>query len=397
MTTSDKIGSSHVEAMEKILKFIETFDVHKLLYAITEKSLDEGDIKSITFDIREWNLKLEREKTYLFDYTKTCNKEYALRDNKLVDSSARMSRKMRSGISGIKKVVKRFCKKSRQKLRPGQKEPQAIDRTLLAAEQYMRDLFGLESYPSCVKELFLEMIGFFSNMDACLQEATRSLSEEKEIREDERRCLELLRQACERCRQTQQFLIEAMEKDPSLKAACQKSAQLQPSNENPVLKAYVCSEDDKEKFASDFYHNCSPEDVSKIALYRTMSEADGDRDLMASMAIFGCDKEKARHINLAISRFDSLLPERCKRGKVPAIHLYVFMRWCSEGIGYETFLGYFNRRYKEAGGQLEPIGKSALSGAARKEYTDEKFAKIKRTILIKLERMSPNEQAQQSA
>ncbi len=389
MKISNQIGSSHVEAMEKILSFIEAFDVHKLLYAISEKHLDEDEIDALTLDIRAQDVKLVRQKKFLFSYTKTCNREYALEDNKLVDSSARLSHKMRSGISGIKKTVKAFCRKSRRKLFPGQREPQAIDKSLLASEAYMRDLFGLESYPDCVKELFVSMAAFFNNMNECLVEARRSLSEEKEIRGDQRRCLDLLETACEKCKSQQEFLYEVMKSDPAAQAALLNSKQLQPGDENPVLKAWVDSVNDKETFASFYYHNCSPKDVSKITFYKTVTEAEGDPNLIACMTLFDCDKEKAHCINLAIKRFDSLLPETCKRNKIPAIHLFVFMKWCSPSIGYETFLNYFNKRYKEAGGLLEPIGKSALSGAARKEYRDENFGKVKRTMLVKLKKISP--------
>lgn len=389
MKISKQIGSSHVEEMEKILSFIEAFDVHKLLYAISEKSLDEDAIVALSLDIREQNVKLERQKKYLFSYTRTCNKKYALEDNKLVDSSARLSHKMRSGISGIKKTVMAFYKKSRRKHFPGGKEPQAIDKSLIATEEYMRDLFGLGSYPDCVKELFRDMVSFFNNMNECLVEARRSLSEEKEIREDQRRCLDLLETACEMCKKQQEFLYDTMKSDPAAQAALLNSKLLQPGDENPVLKAWVNSPDDRGTFASDYFHNCSPKDVSKIAFYETITEAEGDPNLIACMTLFGCGKEKARRINLAIECFDSLLPETCKRNKIPAIHLFVFMKWCSEGIGYETFLNYFNKRYKEAGGHWGTIGKSAISGVAQKAYRDANFDNVKRTMLIKLEKIVP--------
>lgn len=387
MKTSDKIGHSHLEEMMKIVDFIDSFNVHKLLYAISEKNLNEDDIVSITFDIRDKNLKLERQKTYLFNYTATCNREYALDDNKMVDSSARLSHRMRSGISGIKKTVRAFCKRSRQKLRPGQKEPQAIDRSLIATEAYMRDLFGLESYPNCVKELFSEMIGFFNNMNECLEEARRSLSEEKEIRGDKQRCLDLLQLACEKCRPQQEFLFEAMKNDPVLKSSMLKTKDLRPGSDNPVLKAWVDSVDDKETFASDYYHNCSPKDVSKITFYKTVSEAEGDRSLVSCMTVFDCDAVKAKQINYIISRFDSFLPETCKRNKIPATTLNLFKQWCSKGIGYETFLNYFNRHYKEAGGKWETIGKSALSGAATKHLHSPRKLTIERNFQMKLENL----------
>ena len=311
MNISDQIGSSHVEAMKKILAFITSFNVHKLLYAITAKRLDEEAIRSITLDIREQNIRLDRQKEYLFSFGRTFNQEWATDDNKCFDTSARLTFKMRSGIKGIKNTVKAFCRKSRRKLPPGQDSPQAIDRSLIAAgEAYMKDLFGLDSYPECVKELFGEMIRFHENMHNCLNESLRVLSEEKDIKADKRQCLELLKQALEKSRKNLLVIVKDMENNPDLKKALMNSETFKPNDSNPVLKAWANSSSSEEKkgaFASAFFHNCSPEDVSKITINKTITEADGDADLMECMAIFGCDREKAQTINQAISRFDSLL------------------------------------------------------------------------------------------
>lgn len=363
MIISDKIGNTHVEEMERILAFVTSFNVHKLLYAITEKRFDEDAIDKIRLDIGEQNIRLERQKHFLFNFTKTCNSEYALDDNKLVDSSARLSFRIRSGIKGVRNNLKDFYKKSRRRLPQGQSAPQAIDRSLIATDSYMKDLFGLESYPECVKMLFLEMVKFYNTMNDCLTEALRSLSEEKDIKGDKKRCLELLIQACDRSKQSQAIFIEAMENDPSLKAHMQQSDILRPNEYNPVLKAWVNS-GGSEDFAKTYYHNCSPRDVGKITLYKTLTEADGDPDVMSCMTIFKCKLERAKKINYAISHFDSLLPEKPKRGQIPSTYLHAFMRWCSDTIGYETFLRYFNKRYRECGGKWEVITASALSGAS---------------------------------
>lgn len=390
MTISDKIGNSHVEAMNKILSFITSFDVHRLLYAISAKRLDEDDIKSLTLDICYQNLKLERQREYLFKFGKTFNQEYTTDDNKCFDTSARLLFKMRSGVKGIKKQVKSFCQRSRQRLRPGQEAPQAIDRSLISTDAFMKDLFGIESFPDCVKELFDVMIRFHQNMMDCLEESLRVLSEEKETKQDFRRCVELLMKACEKCRKDQIVFVNAMNNNPALRAAFLKADDFKPNDKNPVLKEWRNSQSDKGTFASSRFHNCTLEDVSKISFYQTMTEADGDPDLVTCMTLFNCSREKAEAIDLAISRFDILLPDKCKRNKIPSIYLHVFMRWCSEGVGYETFLNYFNKRYKEAGGTLDVIKKSALSGpSAMCARASKKYETVKKEMLSKLDKIYP--------
>ncbi len=376
MTTSDQIGSSHVEVMNRIVEFVTSFDVDKLLYAISTKRIDEETVRSITLDIRGQDLMLERQKEFLFSFGRTFNKKFTTDDNKCFDTSARLTFKMRSGIKGIKTTVRRFCMRSRRRLPEGQTTVQAIDRSLIATETYMRDLFGLESFPPCVKELFEAMVHFYNNMYECLDESLRVLAEEKDTRQNKRKCLELLEEACDKCKKNQSIFVEALEKNPTLKEVLLDTESLMPNESNPVLKEYRDSKDNEGVFASIYFHNCTLTDVDKITFYKIIREAEGDADLIACMTVFNCDREKALSINYAIKNFDSLLPEKCRRNKIPALLLFVFMRWCSNVVGYATFLNYFNKRYKDAGGLHDTIGKTSLSGPSRlcaknsKKYVD---------------------------
>lgn len=383
--------------MNLILEFILTFDVNKLLYAINGKQLNEDEIRSLTLDISEQNLKLEQQKNYLFNFGKTFNKEFATDDNKCFDSSIKLSRRIRSGTKGVKRVISMFCKISRKTLKPGQEEPQAIRLSMISSKYYIADLFGLATYPDSVKELFSVMLKFYDNLDECIHEAMRVLAEEKSIKQDKRKCLELLLQACEKSRKNQIHIIEAMEDDPEFKAAVMKTAMLTSDNVNPVLKEWKNSKKE-ELFAVAFFHNCSPKDISKITLHKTWMQADENPELMKCMTIFNCTKEKATNINMAISSFDTLLPEKCKKSQIPAMNLFVFMKWCSEGVGYETFLTYFNKMYRGSGGRWNPIGKSALSGVSTKRITKaEKFNKIEADMLEKLTQMFPEKEEKKSA
>ena len=398
MQITNKIGDSFFEIVENIVCFVISFDVEKLLYAIDKKRFDEDTINDIKLDIQDQNAKLSRQKKYLFDYTKDFCKVYTHKDNKFVEHSERLLHRMRSGVSGIKRQARKFCLCSRRRLPEGADEPKAIKKTLLATEEYMGDLFGLDSYPTCVKELFIEMVTFYNTLSECLAEARRSLEEEKATKKNNRRCLELLIEAQKKCQKYQLIFIEAIEASPELKEMIMKNPKLMPGKDNPVMEDWRncgATETERGAFASRYYHNCTPEDVGRITLYKTITEADGDADIFTAMTLFNCDRDKALRINRAISQFDSFLPEKCKRDKIPAQHLYVFMRWCSPITGYNAFLGYFNKRYKAAGGKWETIDSpSALAGANRKMS---KTSDIYKDMMAKLQEMFPDSETKQSA
>ena len=285
-----------------------TFDVSNLLYAINGKHLDEDEIISLTNDIREYHVKLKRQKQYLFNFCKTFPKEFASEDNKLVDSSVKISWRMRSGTAGVKKVFKRFCKVSRKQLPAGVPEHQAHEVSLISTKNYSLDLFGLSSYPECVKDLFLVMYEFYVDMNECLEEGLRTVKEVKAIKGDARKCLDILIEACEKSKKNQRVLIEAIMTDPDMKKAVMNNKKFSGDDENPVLKEFKNTTDNKSHFAQKYYKNCSPKDVDKISIYEVTS-IDEDPYLSFAKIIFGNDEGKIRRINFVIEHFDELLPE----------------------------------------------------------------------------------------
>lgn len=390
MRTSPNIGHSHTEQMNLIHEFVCRFDVQLLLYAINGRRLDEEQIVSITNDISEYLTKLKRQKEHLFKFNKTFNKRWATEDNGCFDYSIKQSRRIRSGLAGIRKVFMMFCRPSRKRLPDGMSTPQAYERSLITTPHYYADLYGLESYPQCVTDLFRTMLEFYDTLDDCIEECKRALQEERITGSDPEKSFELLISDCERSKKQQFIILEAMDQDPALKKAMMESKYLTSDEANPVLKEYRQAKANQEEkiFAKNWFHRASPEDVDRITLDKAFAEADEDPDMMWAMTVFGKNKEKIHNINYAIEHFDDLLPEKCKRGKIPAMHLYFFMKWCKPSVGTQSFLKYFDKRYKKHDGKWETIGYSAISGANTKETKNKKESeKIKKDMMERLDEM----------
>lgn len=285
--------------------------------------------------------------------------------------------------------VKRFCKVSHKQLPAGISERQAHEVSLISTQNYILDLFGLSSYPQCVKDLFKEMFEFYMDLNECLEEGLRTVKEVKIIKGDARKCLEILIQACEKSKKSQRVLIEAILSDPDMKKAVMNNKTFSGDDENPVLKAYKSNKDSKELFAQKYYKNCSPKDVDKITIHEIESETDEDPYLSFAKVVFGNDETKIRKVNYVIEHFDELLPLKCKRNKIHAMNLFFFYEWSCPIVGVELFLKYFNKYYKEHGGKWGTIGKSAITGANTKHTLceDGSTQKLKVKILTKIKSM----------
>ena len=254
MRTSRQIGSSHLEEMELILDFVEGFDVDRLLYAINGKHFDEDEITSLTLDIREQNGKLSRQKLHLFSFGKTFNKEWTTDDNECFDSSLKVSRKISSGTKGVRDVIMRFCRVRRKKSLPNHEPQQAINVSMISTPHYMADLFGMESYPDCVIELFRAMLEFYGTLDECIHEAIRVLDEEKAVDSNDRKKLELFIEACDKSIKGQPHIIEAVMGNESLKNEILNDSSLSSDAQNPVLKEWRKTND--ANVSSRYFHRC---------------------------------------------------------------------------------------------------------------------------------------------
>jgi len=374
--------------MKLICNFICKFDVDHLLYAINSKHLDESVILSLKYDVEEHHVKLQRQRDlYLEPFCKKHPKDFTNEGNGEADTTSKLTWRMRSGAAGVKKALKRFSKKSHKPLPPGVTERQAHEVSLINQPNYYSDLYGLSSYPQCVKDLFLVMFEFYQTVESCCEMSIDCLKEVEHTRSDARRCLALLKNALEQSEQHQRTLIAAMMSDEELRKVVVKNKTLYGDESNPVLKDYKRSAGNMEEFAQRRYKNCTRGDVVNITLRSALAEAEEKPVEAFAAIVFGNDHEHIRRVNCVIEHFDELLPEKCKRSKIPAASLYYFYLWSQSTKGMSTFLSYFNRRYLKCGGKWETIGKSALTGAQKKYSPSGASGKEKRKMDYKIEKL----------
>lgn len=376
MQISRNIGSNTEEEMMLICQFIENFSVERLMTAIDESHFDEDDVVSMKCDINIQNAKLEKQKISLQKLSRTFNKEFATYNNKDFTTADITARRMKSGSKGIKDILKRFTPRISSRLPEGAPEPQAIVYSAISKKEYQLNLFGLEEYPKCVKDLLLSMIEFFNNINNCIGICQKVIEEEKKISSDKKRCLELLMKACQKATFTQRHVIEALSENPVLRKAMQEDKKLNADTENKILsnrKKHKTQED----FAQDGFHKFNPGEISKLVLHDAINKTDSDATTAIEQVLFPkANHDKILEIRYVIQNFDKLLKdENCKRGYIPSHIIVTFMKWCEASSNLNMFCNYFSKGYSKEG-QYE-VPKSAALCGARKKFNKEKNLKDK--------------------
>lgn len=374
MHISRNIGSNTAEEMMLICQFIEDFNVERLMTAIDESHFDESDVVCMKCDINVQNAKLEKQKVGLVKLSKTFNKEFATYNNKDFTTADITARRMKSGSKGIKDIFKKFTPRISSRLPEGAPEPQAIVYSSLSRKEYQLNLFGLEEYPHCVKDLLLSMIDFFNNINNCIGICQTVIDEEEKISHDKKRCLELLKNACEKAILSQRHVIEALRDDPAVRKAMQENKSLNDDTENKIFlnqRKHKTEED----FAQHGFHKFNPGEISKLVLRNAINEAGSDATTSIEQVLFPkANHDKILDIRYVIQHFDELLKDtNCKRGCIPSYIMVLFMKWCGVSSNLNLFCNYFSKAYSNNGRYNAP--KAAALCSARTKLNKEKKSK----------------------
>ena len=92
------------EGLETIGRAIEKFDDKRFLFALNYKDWDETEIELMARQVCEYRTKLEQEHIRLIEFAKTFNKEFVTDNNRCFDTGLKLIRKLRSGISEVKRI-----------------------------------------------------------------------------------------------------------------------------------------------------------------------------------------------------------------------------------------------------------------------------------------------------
>lgn len=386
MRVSRNIGHSSLEQIALVGHFIENFDSSKLLYAIEKKRFDQDDIISITEDIKIQNSKLCKQRISLNRMSYSYNKKFATDNNGVFDTGKKVCLTIKSGIKGIKDLLVKFTPRINRSQANGPQEGQAILRSAISSSVYPLQLFGYETYPDCVKELLEEMINFFNNLNDCLRICREVIDEERDLKKDGKRCLDLFVQACEKALERQRYIIEALNNDPAFLKAAMNNDEITGDSENEILKKYDQDKGDDTRFAQKYIHQFCPVEINKLVVNKGIKSAcSGDITPNEELLFGHNNKSHVIDIRYVIENFDILIADvKCKRNCIPALQLLVFMNWCGTNGMQNMFCSYFTKSYEAANGKWNVPGPSALSGKNRllskaqlDEYVGEMDLKIK--------------------
>lgn len=363
--------------LQMILDAAEKFEESKYLHAITERNFTKNEVFEILLFVKEYKIKLEKEHYALAKFAITFNKRYATDNNKCFSTAERIFNRIRSTISGSKKIYKKFCKRNMKPIPPIVKEENyasIFKRSTLLSECRNGDLFGYKHYDEVVYELYKELEGCFKELITCLALCHAVIWEEEQIRNSPERCLAIYHNCVDQVVDNAKYMIRLFRKTKSTTEIDEIGKKMKSAKS---LKKCIC----------DGFHNYNNESFQIHVATEYMNR---EQNMTAEENIlWPQENDKVEKIRCIIAHFDELNPEG-HSGKLSGAAVAAFMLWC--GIGRadckcKMFVeDYFNKEYK---GKFKTVNVNTINTAKGKitqensNFEIEKFNKEIENLLNK--------------
>ena len=193
-TIVDKNESSLLQ----IIKAAESFNAGGFLESLRKRNLSTYEIEQLTDEVREYQLKMNREVKALVRFSETFLSSYATENNRCFETAERLFNHIRSTISAARKLLRKTCPRRMGRQPEGKERPLFYLRSTLTMGTHTGDLFGIESFEASVQTLFENMTTFFSTVINTLALCHSMIVSESEIRQDADRCMSIYNDTCAR-------------------------------------------------------------------------------------------------------------------------------------------------------------------------------------------------------
>lgn len=329
-----------------IIKAAESFNAGGFLESLRKRNLSTYEIEQLTDEVREYQLKMNREVKALVRFSETFLSSYATENNRCFETAERLFNHIRSTISAARKLLRKTCPRRMGRQPEGKERPLFYLRSTLTMGTHTGDLFGIESFEASVQTLFENMTTFFSTVINTLALCHSMIVSESEIRQDADRCMSIYNDTCAR------LMDEVRQMSRWLESVRQLP-------ESQLLKRKNQARSEK-SFARENYHQYTPAELKQMLVLEMVKKGHNDGLTDEEALFWPDDHDQALRVRRVIPLFDQLGAEGMK-GKMDSGVIIEFLKWCKVESKLEKQLyQYFCQAYKEQCGRLQTLGWSSV-------------------------------------
>lgn len=322
MYIKDHIEKSE-EGLEQLIEAAMMFEENHYLEAVRQKKMTEYDILTLTENVRLWYSRMRKESLKLALFSEHFLEDFATDNNKRFHDAYSLFSKIRSTISGSRKVFKKFCRRVRSHPTNPAADTSLLSRSILSAHVVSRDLFGIGSYDDKVTALYEGLKDFFTTLVMTLSLCHRMIHDEAAIKKDGARCLEIYK----KCRA--EVLSSARMFARTFNVSTQQVSQEEYLERRKKAKSLL-------EYAQKDYHQRNKAEFLTVVAYEVVAEGNSQGMTADESLLWPGNQEKVKQVRYAIKRMDDMVAP--DRKNIDGKFLLEFIKWCGVSPKHERKL-----------------------------------------------------------
>lgn len=337
--------------LQEVVDFLNQLDEGRFISGIRCRLNEPQMIDRMLGFVRLYQERINIESKSLTEFSESFLRQFATDNNKCFETAEVLFSKIQKTLNSISDVFKRMVDQDRRKMPEGRDVPSVYERSPLGGGPYSDDLYGLESYPQAVRDLYKGIETMFTSAASVLALCHRMIEDEAALREDVDALREIYKRSCAALLTTIDLALFL--NNPAIDTF-----------ENPLenLRKETGS-DESPRFLQKGYHRVDRRQLSTFSIMCAKRKASSRGLTDTEQYYWPDDVDMALRARYIIQNFDKLSEAEGLKGKMSSMTLVKFLYWC--GINQEKqrqfYLKHFVPTYTGAGGRLKPLAWSAVS------------------------------------
>lgn len=353
------IVDKDTSGLQLVLDAIGELEEARFIEGVKARRYTSYDIKQMTEMLGLYQHRINIEANALGLFSETFIGSYATPNNKCFSEAAPLFSKIRSTLTALKKVFKKTTPISRCQLPEGMEAPTVFELSALNSnKEFTPDLFGLETYPDEVKDLYDVLETLLSSASCVLALCHQMMSKEEETRDDPVQLRQIYNDSCrallDTARAAREFINVAQELPYNVIEEHWKKSGAQ----------------ENDKFLKEGYHNYSKKDLTQYVMIKVIRNAQNNGMTEIEGFFWKNRNELALRARRIAENFDKLPNAVGQKESINSRTIVAFLKWCKveESLEKRLYERYIMPKIV-ASGKLKPLGWSTISGV-RKELKD---------------------------
>lgn len=353
--------------LEMVLVALEELLEERFVEGIKNKHRSLYEIGQTAEMVMIYQHRVNIEAKAVIKFSETFIGQFATDNNQCFDTAEILFGKIRSTLAGLKKVFYKTTTTDRRQLPDGVEPPMVYNKSPLGHGDYTPDMFGLESFPEPVQNLYHAFETLFTTSSSVLALCRLMIEQEEETRNDIIQLRQIYNASCDE-------LLDA------IKAASVYISSTQELPENELEERRKKAGSDDVKFLKEAYHRHNKKELTQFLVIKCIKEARNGGLTQMESFFWNKNQEKALTVRKVIENFDLVQDVEGQEGKLSSTVIVEFLKWCGvkEHQEKELYEKHFRPQYIVKG-KYNVLGWNTISGK-RKELkdlgdTNEKLAK----------------------